>query len=268
MFTITTKRIIDKKDEIIQLYKNGKSLTFIAKKFNDDKRNVRRLLEDNEIKVTNPSPSPYKINENYFDNIDTQNKAYILGMLYADGCNTKGNKVKLSLQDTDKEILEKIKNELQTDKPLGFYKRSDKNPNHHDIYELVIYNKHISEQLSKLGCVPNKSLILKFPTNIKKELMPHFIRGYFDGDGHITNSRGYQCNIVSSMDFCVGLNAFLTELNIHNKLVEVPTNNLSGRICIYNKKDSKKFLDYIYNNAELYMQRKYNIYINKFYSNN
>jgi len=179
MFTITTKRIIQYKEEIIQLYQEGKSLSFLAEKYHNDKRNIRRLLEENNIEVINPSPAPYTINENYFDVIDTPNKAYILGMLYADGCNTTGNKIKLALQDIDKEILEKIKEEIQSDKPLGFYRRSDKNPKHHDIYELVIYNKHMSEQLNSLGCIPRKSLVLHFPDFIENDLMSHFIRGLF-----------------------------------------------------------------------------------------
>lgn len=268
MFAITTKRIINHKDEIIKLYKKGKSLTFLAKYFNDDKRNIRKLLEDNGITVINPSPSPYKLDENYFDNIDTQNKAYILGFLYADGCNTKGNKIKISLQDVDKEILEKMAKELKTDKPLGFYNRSNKNPNHHDVYELVIYNKHMSNQLKELGCVPRKSLILEFPDFLEEELLPHFIRGYFDGDGHITKYRGYNCNIVSSFKFCEKLGMKLTEIGIKNKVSPDKNNQLTGRMCIYTKEDSKMFLDYIYKDAELYMERKYKIYMNKFYINN
>lgn len=45
--------------------------------------------------------------------------------------------------------------------------------------------------LSKHGCVPNKSLILKFPTTLPNELVNDFIRGYFDGDGsvYINNKR-------------------------------------------------------------------------------
>lgn len=53
-----------------------------------------------------------------------------------------------------------------------------------------LISKHFKTRLCELGCIPNKSLILKFPDEnlVPKNLIKHFIRGYFDGDGCISYS--------------------------------------------------------------------------------
>lgn len=68
----------------------------------------------------------------------------------------------------------------------------------------------MKEQLINLGCVPNKSLILKFPSlNIfqEKKLVYAFIRGYVDGDGCLTFSKNGKLNlsIVGTYDFLLGI---------------------------------------------------------------
>jgi intein-encoded DNA endonuclease-like protein len=100
-----------------------------------------------------------------------------------------------------------------------------------------------------------------------ESLYSHFIRGYFDGDGCISKTgRGAKCNIVSSYDFCIYLSKFLEEkLDIYS-VVYHAENPQTGRLFINRKDDTKKFVDYMYKNADLYMNRKHDIYIKKFYS--
>ena len=253
------------KDDIIERYKNGEGLKLIAKNYDCDKGSIKKLLIKNGVEIRK-TQQPYPIDETYFDHIDSPNKAYILGFLYADGCNTTGNKIKLSLQVGDKEVLEKIRSELNYNKPLSYYKRAFKNPKHQDMYELIIYNKHMSEQLTLLGCTPRKSLTLQFPKWLSKELLPHFLRGYFDGDGSINRcARGARATITSSYDFCSELHNILNDMEIKNKLVHAPTNEKTGIISITSKDNTKKFLDYIYENADLYMERKHSLYLEKIY---
>jgi hypothetical protein len=122
----------------------------------------------------------------------------------------------------------------------------------------------MSNQLSLLGMVPNKSLILEFPQWMSAELYPHFIRGYFDGDGYVSkNYNNAKLSIVSTKAFCEKVKDIVSKdigINTHiylchkNELTTTRTLQISGRNQI------KKFLDYIYNNANLYLDRKYNIY--------
>lgn len=63
------------------------------------------------------------INDSFFEKIDTEEKAYFLGLFYADGCNyINGNasRVALSLQEDDKKILEIFNNFIypNEDRPL------------------------------------------------------------------------------------------------------------------------------------------------------
>jgi intein/homing endonuclease len=128
-----------------------------------------------------------KIDENVFDSIDTEEKAYWLGFIYADGCiGSSDNSLEISLKSSDSEHLEKFNSFIKGPSnkvKIGNVKCGDK------ICERcrwAIHNFHIHEVLNSYGCVPAKSLILEFPNESifkNKSLIRHFIRGYWDGDG-------------------------------------------------------------------------------------
>ena len=121
----------EQKIEIVNMYKNGLSITQIGEKLKIHHKLISVILEENNIKRTNNNKRTYKLNEYYFNKIDTPNKAYILGFLYADGCTVIDKcTVSISLEETDREILEKIRLEIGSEKQLEFVeqsKRSDKN---------------------------------------------------------------------------------------------------------------------------------------------
>lgn len=120
----------------------------------------------------------YIIN-NYFEFIDSEDKAYWLGFIYADGCVTKDHKqLIINLAPKDYNHLEKFKQCIQ-----GKYQIRFKDNNRYVSY--CVSCKQFIEYLINDGCIPHKSLILQFPnTNILPiEYRRHFIRGYFDGDG-------------------------------------------------------------------------------------
>ena len=74
-----------------------------------------------EAKSASELKRKYPIQEDFFDVIDTEEKAYVLGLLYADGYNnTDRNSVSLSLKESDKEILEKVTSLIQPTKPLSY----------------------------------------------------------------------------------------------------------------------------------------------------
>lgn len=130
----------------------------------------------------------HNYDENYFDEINTPEKAYFLGLLYADGCNVEHpstGELSISLQIEDRIVIDKLKEEMKSDYPLNIQKRIDEN--HKDKIRFYVYGKHIAEALDKQGCVKRKSLILTWPTiqQVPEELLSHFMRGYFDGDGCI-----------------------------------------------------------------------------------
>jgi len=213
----------------------------------------------------------YSLNEHYFDVVDTEEKAYFLGLLYADGCNVeKVGEIVISLQDKDKHILEDFSIAIGTDKPLSFKERSKKNPKWRDVYCMSICSKIMSLQLSILGCFEKKSLTLKFPTEeqVPSHLIRHFTRGYFDGDGSIStyklkNRNRYQTvvSFVSTLDFSTELAKIFKRvldincrINKRHKDRETSTRQLT----ISGNNVSFKVMDWLYDNATVFFKRKNN----------
>lgn len=121
-----------------------------------------------------------------FLNIDTEEKAYFLGLMYADGCIYQdGNCCTITLQYQDRGLLEQIQKIF----PFFELKNRVKKTLNNAIYcELYKTNKSLKADFVKNGCYPLKSGKYKnllFLPNIDESLIHHFIRGYFDGDGSI-----------------------------------------------------------------------------------
>ena len=124
------KELREIKDDIIHMYVDEKKSTYeigaIVGAYN---ARVIDILKENNIETRSLSEThrKYQLNEHYFDKIDTPNKAYILGFLYADGNNSSsGRSIKMQLQEKDFEILEKIRLELDSELPLKYTEYSDK----------------------------------------------------------------------------------------------------------------------------------------------
>ncbi len=126
----------------------------------------------------------YTLNDYYFSDINSQEKAYILGLLAADGY--VGNHNEFIISSKDKDILEKIRKEMNISKDLslgskGGFENSGRN------FEIRLSSKFLVNDLNNLGFYPNKSLTFNTIPNINSDLKRHFLRGYFDGDGSITH---------------------------------------------------------------------------------
>lgn len=267
---------VEDEHKIIEMYKSGSSTVKIGKMYNCGNKVIADVLEKYNIPRTGVGRRKYNLNENYFDIIDTQNKAYILGFLFADGSNCRDKStVTISLQEEDKYILEAMRNEIKSEKELEFLDYSNKHDfgySYKNQYRLLLYSSHICDSLIKLGMIPNKSLQLDFP-KIPKNLYSHFIRGYFDGDGsyvpHITNNGKFQpiLSFTSTEKFCRQLQTILLKnLNVsgggiydascHNGITKVL--QFSGRNQI------ESILNWIYKDANLFLTRKYEKYINSY----
>lgn len=176
--------------EICEKYKNGLSIIKLAKYYDVSIMKIRWVLFDNNIKLR-PHVIQYNINHDFFNEIDTEEKAYILGLLYADGSvsnnkNATDNTITLRLQISDIEILERINKILETDRPIYIYKNNGYKGNNYAM--LTIKSKQIRDNLIQKGCGVNKTYTLKYPNKevISDKLQSHFIRGFLDGDGSIS----------------------------------------------------------------------------------
>lgn len=146
----------------------------------------------------------YTYHENAFEIIDTPEKAYWLGFLYADGYTTVTPACccNLRLKGSDKEILDKFAKFVGDDVPVKISNKTF-NGKPYKIAEVSIANKKMTYDIIEKGCVPKKGLIVEFPSTdiVPKELQLDFIRGVWDGDGTIstmTNTRtGHSATSVS-----------------------------------------------------------------------
>lgn len=267
--------------DIVDSYLRGESSPKIGKRYGVGHKVILRVLHELNIPVDQKRlVRKYSLDEHYFDDIDNQNKAYILGLLYSDGSNNPNKStVSLALQEEDGYILEVIRRELKSGRPLEYLDYSSKHDfgyNYKNQYRLVFYSSYICCQLSNLGVVRNKSLKITFPKFLRKDLLPHFIRGVYDGDGSIYRSYRNDNNlpitvtITATNSFCkslqelcqeeLGITAGIYDASCHNGITKVFT--LSGRNI------AKKFLDWIYLDANIYLQRKYDRYIDYYNINN
>ena len=188
-------------DSIISLYNEECNIAEIAEKLGCTSANISRRLNKcgiNIIRDYSKTRLPSRVNRHnidlgFFENIDNQDKAYFLGLMFSDGSvNSNCNQCYLKLKDED--VIIKFKEALKCDYPIIYKEFPWKS------YTLEISSKKICNDLVNLGCVPNKTKVLRFP-NLKKGLIRHFIRGYFDGDGWLLlHDKIYHCrfDIVSA----------------------------------------------------------------------
>lgn len=255
--------------EIINLYKTGKyNAVEIGNMFNITNSGVLKLVKRHGYYLSvNQSElqRKYSINENYFNKIDNEYKAYYLGLLYADGYNSESKRsLRLTLQEEDKDILDKFNLDICNNRPLKFRKKEKSS--HKNYWILDIYNKQISKDLARLGCIQAKSLKISFPdTNIvPSRLIHHFIRGMIDGDGSIAIYNNISSvKLTTTKMFCDGLSKVLAKLKINFTIREASNKNGINYVLSIKGglKANIKFLNWIYKDATVYLHRKYNKYL-------
>ena len=205
----------------------------------------------------------YNYNRHIFDKIDTEEKAYWLGFIEADGCLTSENTLAINLAEKDKDHLQKFCSFLgMNDKDIcrcikkgfgGAYTRD--NP----VVYVIICSTEIVQALKNKGVEFRKSGKERPFICTTKELEKSYIRGLIDGDGYIRKTQ-YGCGLVGSFQICEYVKQY-----IHNNIINMDKIHLvqDGKIWklrIAGKNKTKKILDYFYNNALVYLNRKYAIY--------
>lgn len=203
----------------------------------------------------------FPVNSNYFTNIDTPEKAYILGFLFADGCNHENtHNVEISLAQRDQEILVKIsKILLHGNVHLNEYqdKRNKRNR-----VMLCVINKQISSDLQRHGCVARKTFILKFPS-IPEPLHSHFIRGYFDGDGMLVIYRNAEFSITSTQEMLDEIGNAIAKLGVNYTICKrhKKRKNNNFTLRVHGNQQIETVCNYMYRDAIIYLERKHACYL-------
>lgn len=262
--------------EIIDKYNQGLSMNEIAKDYDCAPISIGRLLKKNNINIRSLSEAKkkYLLDEHCFDDIDSEEKAYVLGFLYADGYNREDeHKIKITLAIYDRDILEKIRAVLKTNAPIKIKKPAKiKNSNYcgAPTATLQISSVYLSNRLKELGIVQRKTYDLIFPKYIPSTLLKHFVRGYFDGDGCITKGRHEypKATIASSLSFLKELKKILESEFIKSCLYQNKKTNKNIAFLDINSKESVAiFFNWIYSESKIYSDRKYSRYYSYFHDN-
>ena len=191
----------------------------------------------------------------YFQNIDSKDKAYFLGLLAADGgvvWNKKSATISLELKTEDKYIIDRF-NSYGNFNAYTCYDRRIKKDN----YRIFIGSTTIANDLSKYGIIQNKSSLNSiFIPNIERKLIPHFIRGYFDGDG-IANKHGY-IGFCGSKTIIEQIHDYFIQLyEVSNTKITYNKSNHIYYIQWGKKHDTKIISDVLYYDCDdLYLTRK------------
>lgn len=183
--------------DFIKEYKEGASMAELSRKYNLSTYKVKKILEENNIhirtraeqnRITNAKRTN-GVNHNYFNKITTVNQTWLLGFLAADGWIEKDrNRINIELSAVDKEILEKIKEEVQIEN--GIFERETGNG--FSVVRLSWTSGVQKDKLSNYGIVHNKTYKeMHLPFFDNDDLTYAFILGFFDGDGSISIQKNY-----------------------------------------------------------------------------
>lgn len=261
--------------QVIDLYNEHKNTYKVADILNlKSSGPVLRILRDNNIPLTRRR---YHIDENYFETIDNEEKAYWLGFLAADGTirlrhggaekKKRGSSIVLKLANKDEDHLKKFANIFGGESRITYqrdYTKTRKGEvSFSDNCRVSINSNKLVEDIINKGVTPRKSFTVKTP-NIDPIWYKDYIRGYFDGNGSISfklkeskinNDNNvvkllnvsFACVSVDFKDWLVEHFGQLGILFVYGGKYELACRSLSN---IY------KFVDYLYNDSTIYLERK------------
>lgn len=229
--------------KVIKQYLSGKSCETIAKSFNVNRVTIGNILRRNNVKIrTSFEALKLPVDHNYFETIDSEEKAYWLGYFICDGCVHK-NICTIRLCGKDVHHLKRFKNALKAEHKIGEGIYGE-----HSFGQLQIKSEKLVYDLSKYGVIPRKTGKEILPL-LNQDLMRHLIRGIVDGDGCLTYKKSY--NNTKRLDF---------DLNICSASLQF-------------LKDIKKYINDIFGERFGYLETKkkpphYNPYYSLHFSGN
>lgn len=265
--TVTRDFISNNTDLINDLYWNQNiSVRDIAKAYNISFSVLHAyMVKYHMLRPVGKGGIKYFADEAYFEKIDIERKAYWLGVLYADGCimHIRNSKY-VVFSSIDKEWLEQFKKDINYTGPITQEHQKVLNK---DIWKIKITSEKLYRDLISVGLVEAKSKIIKFPSLnvVPAELMNHFIRGYFDGNGSVglyqnRKQQDWKRLHVSfscgSEDFCMGLYSWIKNISnpVPKPKKKTGKNTYTLTLSTF---AGLQLREYMYSNATIYLKRKH-----------
>lgn len=244
--------------DIINEYNSGISTVFLGKKYSVKSSTIVTWLKRCGIKVrTRENKLLYKYDTSYFDEINTERKAYFLGFIVADGCNHKG--LSFLVERQDEYILKELLKDMNS---IVKIQRNKGQNNNKDTSKIKIQSKPMADVLCKWGVVPRKAHETCFP-NIEERFYSHFIRGLFDGDGSITvdkHSKQKRFRIAGHIVLIQRVQEILIDkCNLNKTKLETISKRKGTTIVLHyvGNNQIKRIYEYLYKDATIYLTRKF-----------
>lgn len=230
---------------------NGLTRHQIAKKYKCclstiDKRCIRGRMPRPKL-APHHRTRQVTFNTRFFQTIDSESKAYTLGFIAADGGRDRNWGIKIGLHPKDTDILQKIAKAMNCSYPPKLVENNTR-------IRLSLYNIDTVRDLEQYGITERKTFTLPFAKNVPEELLRHYLRGVFDGDGSI----GKQARLVTGSEpFYKG---FLTWYE--KRYGRLPWHKQEGRKfrLVFNRADSP-FIRWMYSDVTIVLKRKNQLFL-------
>lgn len=214
------------------------------------------------LSVRNSGHIPEVRDLDLFEKIDSEEKAYFLGLLMADG-SIKEDKtsytLSLELQERDKHILYEFASFLGL--PRERVRKTKRQKKNSITYIVVVGSTNFCNHLMDKGIVPNKMGHKEMPSGVPLSLMRHMIRGLIDGDGTVKH-KNKEVVLYGGGKMTQQVSNFLyRELPLKNKPAVKKYKNSVPRMTTY-VSDYNEIISYLYKDSTVFLKRK-----NPFYSN-
>lgn len=251
--------------DIFNMWTDGLSSTQIANFYNVSSSLILKILKKNgfDTSIANRRDLYSPVTDlNYFQTIDTETKAWLLGFIFADGNITipsgrpNSHNFQLEIQERDIEVLNIFCDEIGYPKEkIKKYSRANRNTQ--KTVKVSFYSNTFCQHLKALGCVPNKTHILQYP-DIPCELNRHFIRGLIDGDGRVFKTEiSLFGNKEMISSYCEKI---ITEAKINPSSIK-KYKTTCYRASVFQKNERLKLINYLYKDSKVFLKRKAYYYL-------
>lgn len=250
----------------------------VCKEFSLSSPTILKILNGipkySKTKIYNP-----ELDEDFFSSIDTESKAYFLGLFISDGnifdpSNSKhpGQKwVSITLQTDDSYILQNFKDDIKATTKISEDGRGSS--------YIAIRSNKMADDLEKYGVIPQKSFKTRFPFEVDKKYYRHLIRGIIDGDGSIQTywhtPKDGRKRFKHSIS-CCGTHRLMSEMiDVITKELKLEfkpvvydyKNRTLSEFKVTNINDMLKFGNWLYDKSNIYLYRKkdnYDMFLNRY----
>ncbi len=242
------------------------SISNVSKHFGYCKPTIAKVLDKYGIerykkaRVYNPN-----LKEDFFHNITSEQQAYFLGFIITDGnvfIPEGGRQASISItqQENDRYILDYFLECVNANTRVGYDNRG--------CCQAAIRSDEMAKDLEAYGVTQNKTLSTTLP-KLENYLMPHLIRGIFDGDGsikaHMTNKNNRYAHAISFSGTHVLMQEIVDYLSTQLMVFKPTVYDYDNRNLSETKWQSINDIyiigEWMYKNATIYLKRKYESYL-------